>query len=159
MPANDIEVFEYLTTSLDNTDEIDYLTYAIFAFTKREWIEYFESRNNRRPTQREIDSWIGEIMPHQFDQMRSQAAEFFQSAATEYLKDYIEEQKREAVRRSILSEVQNFTSPARHILIACIMAVIAPLILGGIIFLFSIFDKNFHPVIQLSPPSQSTSDK
>jgi hypothetical protein len=38
MPRSDIEVFDYLTSSSETTAEIDYLTYALFAYRKRQWM-------------------------------------------------------------------------------------------------------------------------
>jgi hypothetical protein len=54
--------------------------------------------------------------------MRNEAADFFHFSAEEHLADYIEEQKKQAVSTSILSEVQStmtrvkaFRSPWKHL--------------------------------------------
>src|SRR6516165_6098034 len=117
MPNSDIEVFDFLTSSSEILNEIDFLTYALFAYRKREWIDHFQSNNDRYPTQQEIDGWISQITQYEFREMRDRAAEFFRLAANEYLKEYIEDQKQQAVDKSILGEVQKSTSPARHLVI------------------------------------------
>src|SRR5438132_12436546 len=98
MPNNDIEVFDYLLSDEETTVEIDYLTYAIFDHRKRQWIDHFKSRNNdRQPDQAEIASWISELTNYDFSRMRTEAADFFDVAAREYLEDDINRQKQEAV--------------------------------------------------------------
>ena len=151
MPNNDIEVFEHLTADKDSAVEIDFLSYAMFAFRKSEWIEHFKKKNDGKlPTQAQIDEWIGQITDFDFEQLRKEAAEFFHSSAEEHLREYIEDQKKEAVDRSIISEVKSiasrvkeFTAPWKHLGIALLMAIVAPVILGGIFFLFAVFDKSF----------------
>jgi hypothetical protein len=155
MPRSDIEVFDYLTSSSETTTaEIDYLTYALFAYRKRQWIDHFTSGNGKEPTQRDIDGWISQLTDYEFVQMRKQAAEFFKDAAEEYLRDYVSQQRAEAVEHSILSEVRIFTSPWRHVSIALLMAIVAPLILGGLVFLWSLFDASFPFHISFTPPTQ-----
>jgi hypothetical protein len=89
MPNSDIEVFEFLTSSSEN--EIDFLTYALFAYRKREWLNHFQSNNDRNPSQSEIDSWISQLTEYEFREMRVKAAQYFDNAANAYLQRYIEE--------------------------------------------------------------------
>jgi len=129
MPANDREVFELLISDRETSAEIDFLAYAIFANHKREWIRLYESQNKgQAPTQQEIDNWILNITSRQFDDMREEAERFFDIAAREYLDDEIQREKKRAVDESILSEIKRHTSPWRHIGIALIFAIVAPII-------------------------------
>ncbi|MGB8363557.1 MAG: hypothetical protein WCE20_03375 [Rhizomicrobium sp.] len=143
MPTNDIEVFDYLLSDSDTPAEIDYLTYAVFAYKKKAWCDHFEKTKGHKPTHDEIDEWIGQLSDYEFRQIRNEAAEFFHAAAEEHLADYIEQQKEEAVDNSILSEVEEFTDPWRHAFIALGMAIVAPIVLGLAIFLVSLFDSGF----------------
>jgi hypothetical protein len=154
MPNNDIEVFDHLLADTDINVEIDYLAYAIFGFRKRQWIDHHKSRNDGPPpNQAEIDGWISELTNYDFVRMRSEAADIFDVAAREYLEEDIKRQKQEAVDSSILSEVKKFTSPTRHIAIALVMAIVAPIILGGLIFFAGLFDKSFPLHFYTSPPT------
>jgi hypothetical protein len=139
MPTNDREVFDKFTSDAETPAEIDFLTYAIFAFHKREWIQLFESQhNNQTPTQQEIENWIANITQRQYDDMREDAERFFDAASRIYLADEIEEQKSKA--ESILSEIKHYSSPWRHIGMALIFAIVAPIILGGVIYFLNVFD-------------------
>jgi hypothetical protein len=141
MPANDREVFELFTSNTNTSTEIDFITYAIFAYHKREWVRLFETQhNNQAPTQQDIDGWISNITCLQFDDMRQEAERFFDAAARAYLSDEIEQEKKRAVETSILSEIKLHTSPWRHIGIALIFAIVAPIILGGVIYFLNVFD-------------------
>jgi hypothetical protein len=162
MPNNDAEVFDHLTSDQDTPAEIDYLAYAMFALRKANWIEHFEERHEGiAPTQAEIDAWIAELTDYDFISMRSDAAEFFHISAEDHLEDYIEQQKREAVNASILSEVRSamtrirsFTSPWKHLGIALLMAVIAPVLLGAVLFFIGLFDKTFPIRVTITPPPE-----
>jgi len=165
MPNNDIEVFEHLTADKETALEIDFLTYAIFAYKKSEWIKHFQKHTeNRLPNREEIDNWISQLTDYDFDRMRDEAAEFFHASAEDHLEEYIENQKKEAVDSSILSEVRStmtrvkyFTSPWKHLGIALLMAVIAPVLLGGVLFLLGIFDKSFPVHVTIAPTEQASS--
>jgi|SRR5271167_2974493 len=94
MPNNDIAVFDYLLSDEKTAVEIDYLTYAVFAYRKRQWVDHYKSRNNdQQPDQAAIDAWISELTDYDFIRMRTEAADFFQDAAEEHLADYIAQQK------------------------------------------------------------------
>jgi hypothetical protein len=101
--------------------------------------------------------------------MRYDAAQYFDSAAKEYLADHIEEQKGLAVKQSILTEItasnastlaeeKQFTSPWKHFGIALGMAIVAPVFLGGLIFLYTLFDSSVHLTIskQETPPAKTS---
>jgi hypothetical protein len=144
MPNNDLEVFNYLSSNQESRREIDFLAYAIFAFRKQRWVVHFEQQHNRPPNQGEIDGWISQQTDFEFERMRGEAADYFDNAAKEYLAEYVEAEKKKAVNHSILSAVEKHTSAWRHVGIALLMAVVAPAILGGVLFLASIFDNEFH---------------
>jgi hypothetical protein len=142
MPSNDIEAFEYVQSDGSTPLEIDLLTYAMFAHKKMKWIEHFEKQHNgEKPTQILIDEWISQLSDYDFGQMRDEAASFFDSSSKIYLAKYIEEQKKEAVGQSILSEVRRFSNPWRDFGIALLMAILAPILLGAGFFLASTFDR------------------
>jgi len=163
MPTNDIEVFEKLTSDDETAVEIDFLTYAMFAHRKRQWIEHFkQTHNDTLPTPDQINDWIAQLSEYDFGQMREQAAEFFDESAKTYLSDYVEEKQRDAVASSVLSgvseshaallaevksihaKVEEATSPWRHVSIALIMAIVAPFIIGGLIYFSGVFEKKVH---------------
>jgi hypothetical protein len=160
MPGNDIEAFDYVVSDKDTALELDYLTYAMFAYKKQRWIEHFISKNNgTSPTQVQIDAWISQLTDFDFTQMRNDAGVFFDDASREYLKNYIEEEKQKAVDASILSKVKEFTNPWRDLGIALLMAILAPVLLGLIVFGFSLFDKSFPVHVTFGgPEAQSVSD-
>jgi len=81
--------------------------------------------------------------------MRSEAADYFNNAAKEYLADYIEAEKKKAIDGSILSAVEKHISPWRDAFVALGMAIMAPIVLGGVIFLIGIFDSSFPVHINL----------
>jgi hypothetical protein len=144
MPTSDIEVFEYLRSDNETPLEIDYLTYAVFAYKKQQWCAHFRAQSSdTAPTQAQIDNWISQLSDYDFEQVRNEAVDFFHTAAEVHLHDYIEQQKKEAIDQSIVGVVREYTSPSRHILIALGMALVAPIALGGLIFFISLFDSHF----------------
>jgi phosphoglycolate phosphatase-like HAD superfamily hydrolase len=144
MPASDLEVFDYFSSDAETPGEVDFLAYAIFAFRKKHWVAHFKELNSRPPNQGEIDGWISQQSDFEFQRMRNEAVEFFDEAAKTYLAEYVEAEKKQAVDHSILEAVKHHTSAWRHAGIALLMAVVAPAILGGVLFLASIFDSQFH---------------
>jgi hypothetical protein len=158
MPKNDIEAFDYLISDKDTAVEIDYLTYALFAYKKKRWIDHFSEQNNgQAPTQSQIDGWITQLSDFDFAQMRNDAGDFFHVAAEEHLQDFIEHQKKKAVDESILAAVKAHTSWWKHLGIALLMAIVAPVMLGGVLFFASFFDKSVPIHVEFSqgkPPSE-----
>ena len=142
-PSTDCEAFEYLVQRKDCPSEVDYIAYAIFAHRRKSWCDHFETRMGRRPSSQEIDNWIRELAPFEYREIRNAAATFFKRAAMEYMREDVELQKAAAVDASILNEVRSLGSPWRHLPIALIMALAAPIILGLIVFLIGMFDENF----------------
>jgi hypothetical protein len=129
MPTNGLEVFDKLISEGDTEVYLDFIAYAIFAHQKGEWMKLYESNHgDQAPAKNEIDQWIENITDYQFEQMKEEAARFFDAAARDYLKDEIERGKTEAINNSILSEVKTYSSPWRHLGIALLMAVLARLI-------------------------------
>ena len=160
MPANDREVFEYLTSNPDTPIEIDLLTFAIFAQERREWHKLVESQKNAPPTQAEMDAWVSQITEWRFDQMRDEAIRFFDSAARAYLADEMEAAKTAVFQDTIIREVKAAGGLWRQLFLALIAAILAPLIIGGIIAVAINYDK-FYPTIGsvsdhlAKPPSTS----
>lgn len=158
MPNSDLEVFDHVISDAETSLEIDYLTYALFAWKKKEWVEHFAAKHGNRPTQAEIDGWITQLPDSEYLIMRRDAAQYFADAARAFLADQIEEEKKKAVNESILAEVKQFTSPWKHFGIALAMAIIAPVFLGGLIYLYTLFDSSAHPSLskQETPATRGT---
>jgi hypothetical protein len=134
MPSNEREVFDYLTSNDSTTSEEDFLTFAVFAFERREWMAQFEKSHSRPPTQEDIDRWISELSDWQFAQMRSHAAGMFDAAARAYLKDEIEEASNKARDAEIITQIKAATGGFwRQLGLALITAILAPLIIGAMI--------------------------
>ena len=147
---NDHEVFDYLFSNKETPSEIDYFAYAKFAFRKREWIKHFRAENEESPSQEEINHWIGQLTDYDFRQMTEEAADFFDGAARAYLEDFIDAEKKRAIDASIVKDVKVLTNPWRHLGIALLMAVIAPVMLGGVFFFFGLFHASLPFHISLS---------
>ncbi len=146
MPANDGEVFDFFTSSEDTEVQIDFIAYAIFAHHKKHWIDlYKEQHDGAMPSQDQINEWISNITNLQYEGMKEEAARFFDSFSRDYLKDEIETEKRTAIDTSILVEIKKFTSAWRHLGIALLMAIVAPFLLGGIIY----FSGLYHHVMSI----------
>jgi hypothetical protein len=146
MPANDREVFEYLTANPDTPIEIDLLTFAIFAQEMREWHKLFEKQKSQPPSQVEIDAWVSQITDWRFDQMREEAVRFFDNAAREYLADEMEAAKNLVFQDTIIREVKAAGGLWRQLFLALIAAILAPLIIGSMIAVAINYDK-FYPTI------------
>lgn len=146
MPANDREVFQYLTSDPDTPIEIDLLTFAIFAQELREWHNLIESQRKAPPTQPEIDAWVSQITTWRFDQMREEAVRFFDKAARAYLADEIEDLKTQVFQDTIIREVKAAGGFWRQLALAVIGAVLSPLIIGLIIASALLYDK-WYPTI------------
>jgi hypothetical protein len=106
MPANEREVYGYLTADESTPIEIDMLTFAVFADELKAWIKLREQRKGEPPSQAEIDDWISNLTDLRFAQMRQQAIQFFDTAARRYLAEEIEEGRQEALRSALVREVR-----------------------------------------------------
>lgn len=134
MPANDREVFEDLTSGDGGASAVNFLTYALFAFERREWIQHHAAAHGgTAPTQAEIDTWISNLTPYQFEQMRSRAAGTFDVAARNYMADEIDTARQETLQGAVVREVRAAGSFWRQLFIALATAILAPVIIGVIV--------------------------
>ena len=161
MPANEHEVFEHLTSSKDTNLEIDFLSYAIFAYQKREWIEHFKvSHQGTVPTQVDIDYWISNLTDFNFSEMQVAAVNVFDGAARAYLGDELEAAKQEALRSVIVREVKSAGAWYKQLAMALLIAILTPLILGGILaagYFYSLIPTpaDFAKRFESSTPAQN----
>lgn len=145
MPKNDLEVFERLTQDADTATEIDFITYAMFAFEKKEWIEHHLKNSGHPPTQEQIDSWISNITDFQFQTMREKAIEFFDDAARNYLEEEIAQAKQEVLESAIVQKVQAASAFWKQLAMALLTAILAPVLLGGILVSILAWQKYSFP--------------
>jgi hypothetical protein len=145
LPRSDKEVFDHLCKDSRWPLELHFLTYATYVFQQYQWWDQFQADNGSPPGPLDISRWIADITPARFDVMREDAARLFDDAARAYLGEEIEAQKQEAVRTSILSEVKAAGSFWRQLATALITAILAPLIIGGMIAAALTYD-HFAPV-------------
>lgn len=143
MPRNDRDVFAYLVGNEGSTLQIDYLTFALFAHEKREWIRLYESQHeDQSPSQAEIDNWISNLTDSQFVSMRSSAESFFVEAATAYFEDRLEAEREAILRSTIVSEVRAAGAWWKQVGIALLTTIVSPLIIGVIIAAAYFYDKH-----------------
>ena len=135
-------MFDYLRQHTATPVEIDLLTYAVFAFEKYQWFEQVEKSTGSPPNAVDIERWIADITPLRFSNMREEAARLFDATARRYLAPVMEEQTAKAINESILAEVKSAGSVWRQALIALIMAILAPVIIGGVIAAVLTYDRN-----------------
>lgn len=133
MPGNDREVFEKLTGGADIPNVEDYLTYALFAFERREWVAHRIAIHKNSPSEQDIETWVGNLTGYQFDQMRRRAAEFFDLAAREYMAGEIELARQNVLKSEVVREVKAAGSFWRQLFIATATAILAPVIIGLIV--------------------------
>lgn len=145
LPKSEGEVFDYFLAQSDSSSptEIDSLAYVAFSYRKKHWRVHFKQRTGRNPSQQEMDDWVSSLSPFEFGEMRKTALQNFRTAADAYMREILESHKTAAVKASILNEIKSFTSPWRHLPIALIMAIVAPILFGMLIFLASVFDSKF----------------
>ncbi|RVU13233.1 hypothetical protein [Methylobacterium oryzihabitans] len=133
MPTNDREVFDKLTDGAGSPPVEAFITYALFAFERREWLSHHAATRGQPPSEIEVEAWIGNITDYQFDQMRSRAASFFDVAARAYMADEIEEARQETLKSAVVREVKAAGNFWRQLFIATATAIIAPVIIGLIV--------------------------
>ena len=157
MINSDREVFEHIGQNPETGLEIDFLTYAIYAYEKYQWMELFKQQTGDYPTEEEAVRWISQITNFRFAGYREDAARLFDSAARSYMAEEIEREKQRAVRESILNEVRAAASWWRQTGIALITAILAPLIIGSLIVGALWYDQLMFTatdvVHRLEPPS------
>ena len=153
MPSNDREVFQHLTSDPNHSDVSNFLTYAQFAFDRREWFAHRTQEDGREPTEEMVAAWTMNHTPHSFEQLRLRAQSFFDYAARDYMQDEIEGARLEVLQSGVLREVANATKVQelglkatleqvksagalwRQAAIALLTAILAPIIIGGILAL------------------------
>ncbi|WP_375459897.1 hypothetical protein [uncultured Enterovirga sp.] len=150
MPTSDQEVFEKLTGDEEIPDELAFITYALFAHERREWIRHYEQRHGEPPSVADVESWIGNLTDSQFGQMRTQAAGFFDAAARSYLADEIEARERLALQDAIVREVKTAGAFWRQFAIALLTSILAPIIIGGVIAAALVYNDRFPSLRDLS---------
>ncbi|WP_312361876.1 hypothetical protein [Agrobacterium sp.] len=152
MPKNDQETFAYLTSQTDTSYEITLLTYALFADEKAKWVEHFSKQNGTFPSVADTEAWISGITDQYFEHMRLRAARYFDAAAREYMLPEIEQGKKNLLEASIIKEVKIAGSFWRQISIAILTAVLAPIIIGGIIAAFLAYNEVFPTFVKVPVP-------
>lgn len=110
MPSNDREVFNYFRSQAKTTREIDYLAYASYAYDRYQWMERFEELNGRPPSFEEENTWISHLPNSRLDEITADLYNFFDFAARKYMTDEIQKERDEAVKDSILNQVERATS-------------------------------------------------
>jgi hypothetical protein len=133
MINDDREIFLHISNNDKTSLETDFMTYAVYAFEKYQWVEQCRLRIGAFPTETETNRWISEITDYRLASFREEAARLFDAGARNYLKDELEVEKRRAVDESILNEVKASGSFWRQIGIALITSILAPLIIGAMI--------------------------
>lgn len=152
MPRNDQETFIHLTVQTDTSYEINLLTYALYADEKAKWIEHFAIQNGKSPSIADTERWISNITDQHFEHMRLKAARYFDAAAREYMRAEIEQGKKDVLETSIIKEVKAAGSFWRQIGIAILTAVLAPIIIGGIIAAFLAYNEIFPTFVRVPMP-------
>lgn len=151
MPSNDREMWKAISGQKASSAEVNYLTYAIYAFEKYDWVQSFETSNGTPPSAQDTDNWITQITDHRIAVWRDSAVRFFDGAARAYLATEIERQKKDAVDQSILNEIRNRDQVIfaelrkasvwyKQIGVALVTAILAPLIIGALIVAARAYD-------------------
>lgn len=164
MPSNDREVFDKLVAVDEDASIESFLTFAIFAFERRQWIRHHTDRTGNPPTDAEIGGWIENLTDVQFGQMLDRARTFYDRAARAYLAAEIETFRQATLQEAILRDVQSATDAQktglastlaevkvagsfwRQAAIALITAILAPIIIGGILA-FALVGERAIPTI------------
>ncbi len=147
MPNNELEVFDYLCSDGDTKLEIDYLAYAIFADKRFHWTMKYKELHGRVPNQAQIDEWVSELSDHDFSSMRTEAADFFHTAAADYMASEIAEARVSGQQSAISTSVSSIIREVRAIgrwrtqlTTALVTAMLVPFILGGAILCLKAFE-------------------
>jgi hypothetical protein len=158
MPASDKAVSEYIRAEQKASSEIDFITYAIYAHEKYDWLGVFVAQHGREPSAEEIDHWITQITPYRFSVMRENAAKLFDDAARRHLAAEIETQKKQAVDSSIVAAVKSASAFWRQAALALLTAILAPLIIGAVIVFSRYYDLIFptaSSIARIAPPGSA----
>ena len=106
MPDADRRVFDYFAENTETAQEVDYLAYASYAFSKFEWFQKYLNQNGREPTQAETDKWADELPDSRLDEIHDSDSRVFRSAARAYMAESMKEAQRSAILRSIDTEIK-----------------------------------------------------
>ncbi|NTH42734.1 hypothetical protein G6L20_32330 [Agrobacterium rhizogenes] len=149
MPKDDLETFAHLTAHQVTSYEINLLTYALFADEKAKWIEHFATQHGSAPKTADIQNWISNITDQHFEHMRLKAARYFDVAAREYMRSEIEQGEKAILETTIIKEVKAAGSFWRQIGMAILTAVLAPIIIGGILAAFLAYNEVFPTFVKV----------
>ncbi|WP_342167148.1 hypothetical protein [Methylobacterium sp. SD21] len=147
MPGSDTEVFEALTGDGDDPNAEDYITYALFAFERREWIAHYTRERGQAPSEADLQAWVQNITAYQFEQMRRRAATFFDAAARSYMAVEIEQIGQDLLRTFVVREVKAAGSFWRQFAIALLTAILAPLLIG-LVVVAALRSEDYMPTIK-----------
>lgn len=170
MPTNDLEVFEELISDEGTQLEIDYLTYAIYAYRRMRWSDRFVETHGNAPTQQDIDAWITSLSDHEFERMRDEAIDTFHAAAVRYMTEDLQKAKEQGSQesfaasaieikdqmRSVITLVRNVGSIRSQLIAALVTAIATPIILGGTILFLKTYDQNMPSALRIFSDDHST---
>ena len=177
MPTNDRDVWVDILSGSEPS-ELQYLTYAIYSFEKYEWYKQFEAKKGVPPTPAEFNDWISQITESRIKVWRENAAKFFAEAAATYMRDYIAQERQNALNDHLITLIDTkldknaealrdrldlfsrATALWKQILVAVVIAILSPIILGLLILAIQAADlwpaavsNVFHPgPTETSPP-------
>jgi hypothetical protein len=90
MADNDRDIWNEIQALPGLSPELRYLSYAIYSSEKFDWVQQFEKRNTRVPTQAEIDQWISQVTALRVGSWRDAATRTFDNAARTYMESDFE---------------------------------------------------------------------
>ena len=107
MPKSDQEVFDHFHTDYGSNSslEIALLAYARYAQSKYDWMNHAKTQG-RDLTEQEITDWITGLPNPRLAEIHEGASRFFKEAAEDYMKARMEEERAQAVERSILGRLE-----------------------------------------------------
>lgn len=165
MPNSPLDVFERLVGNDDQGPDVARLiSYGLFARDLSRWHKHrisIASVGDSAPTHEEINDHVRKDLSEEyFLELENKGLELFGRASLDFLEDYIEQQKVDAVSESILGEVRKAGGFGRQLLFALIAAILTPIILGGVVAGVLIWDR-YSPVPgslarRIAPPENST---
>jgi hypothetical protein len=142
MAKDDREVFQHLcAVSEDLSEEIAFLTYAIYAREKYEWFARRTDETGTAPSLTDVNRWIADITESRYVSMRERAAQLFDAASWQYLRPKIEVDREDFLRKSILTEVRAAGALWRQLFFSVVAAILTPLILGVVIVAALTYEK------------------
>jgi fatty acid desaturase len=152
MPASDREVFAYLKADESTPHEVNLLAFAMFANDRDEWIKHFEAQNGQAPTQDQVNAWTADITDYRFQQMRNEAATFFDVAARAYMQEEMQAARMSVLESEIIARVSAAGNFWRQLFIALGTAILAPVIIGLVIAAYLAYNHSFPALISTTSP-------